>query len=408
MITFGAPNPLADQNSTAEFGSTGEFTTKGRYGGFARLALVYAILAHVLFALIFFSMGVSLMVWVDLAGIALYAGCIVLARYRRSGLLAGVIFTEMLGHAVFATRAVGCASGFQYYAWLIVPLIGMSTLRNRNVKLAIATIAALICIGIDIWCRNVEPLTVLPPGTIQFLHVFNLAAYFLIVALLTFIYAQTVANAERGLRKHATTDALTGLRNRRRLLELARSELARVRRSGTAVSLIIADIDHFKDINDRFGHATGDQVIVAIAQCLQQCVRQQDHTARWGGEEFIIVLPDIDLQGAHAAAERMRERIGKLQLPADANTVRCTASFGVSEWKHGRDETFEQCLDRADAALYYAKQLGRNRVCLSPPPALTEHDVAEVLSAGNPADNSQTTPAESQATQIIPAHRDAS
>ena len=408
MITFGTPNPLADQNSTAEFGSTGEFATKVRYGGFARLALVYAILAHVIFALIFFSMGVSLMVWVDLAGIALYAGCIVLARYRRSGLLAAVIFTEMLGHAIFSARAVGCASGFQYYAWLIVPLIGMSTLRNRNIKLAIATIAALMCIGIDMWYQDVAPLTVLPPGSIRFLHAFNLAAYFLIVALLTFIYAQTVANAERGLRKHAATDALTGLRNRRRLLELARGELSRVRRSGTAVSLIIADIDHFKSVNDRFGHATGDQVIVAIAQCLQQCVRQQDHTARWGGEEFIVVLPDIDLQGARAAAERMRERIEQLHLPADTDSVRCTASFGVSEWKHGRGETFEQCLDRADAALYHAKQLGRNRVCLSQPPALTEHDVAEVLSAGSSADNSQTTPAAAEATQVMPAHRDAS
>lgn len=408
MIIFGTSSPLAEPHSTAEYGSTGEFTTKARYSNFARLALASVIMAHAIFALVFLSLGVSSMVWVNMASIAIYASCIVLARCHRGSWIVGLILAEMLGHAFLSTRAVGWASGFQYYAWLTVPLIAMSTLRSRSVKIAIAAIAGLACTGIDVWWQDAAPLTVLPLSTIRFLHTFNLAAYFTIMALLTLVYAQTFANAERGLRKHATTDTLTGLRNRRRLLELARGELARARRSGTAVSLIIADIDHFKSINDRFGHATGDQVIVAIAHCLQQCVRQQDHTARWGGEEFIVVLPDIDLQGAYAAAERMRQSIEQLHVPTDADTVRCTTSFGVSEWKHGRGETFEQCLDRADAALYSAKQLGRNRVCWSQPPALTDRGVAEMLSAGNPTDNSGTTSAASHVTQAMPAHRNAS
>jgi diguanylate cyclase (GGDEF)-like protein len=189
------------------------------------------------------------------------------------------------------------------------------------------------------------------------------------------------------------------------LLELARGELARARRSGAPVSIIMTDIDLFKSINDRYGHPTGDQVIAGIAQCLQQCVRAQDHAARWGGEEFIIVLPDVDLHGAEVAAERMRQRIEQLRIAVDADTLRCTASFGVSEWKHGRGETFEQCVDKADAALYCAKQTGRNRVCVDQQVTLQDHAVAEVLTTS--ATGNMPSPIGSHATQIIAAHRNA-
>jgi diguanylate cyclase (GGDEF)-like protein len=259
----------------------------------------------------------------------------------------------------------------------------------------------------DPWLQSVPALTTLPPNTIRFLHTFNLGAYFTIMAVLAFVYAQTVAEAERGLHKHATTDALTGLRNRRRLLELARDELARAQRSGAPVSVIVVDIDGFKSINDRYGHPIGDQVIVRVAQCLSDCVRRQDHLARWGGEEFLIVLPDIDLQGAHAAAERMRLSIEQLSVAAKLEAVHCTTSFGVSEWKRGHGETFEQCLNRADTALYAAKKLGRNRVSLSQSPALAEHHVAAVL-AGDTTNNNPALDAASNLTQALPSHRNAS
>jgi diguanylate cyclase (GGDEF)-like protein len=309
---------------------------------------------------------------------------------------------------MMATRAVGWACGFEYYAWLIIPLAAISTRNSRARKILIVTLASITGLAMDYWLQSVPPLIALSATTIGLLHTFNLAAYFTIMAVLAFFYAQTVAEAERGLHKHATTDVLTGLRNRRRLLELARGELARARRSGGPVSIIMADIDLFKSINDRYGHPTGDQVIVSIAQCLQQCVRAQDHTARWGGEEFIVVLPDIDMHGAHAAAERMRQRIEELRVPTDAQPLRCTASFGVSEWKHGRGETFEQCLDKADAALYCAKQMGRNRVCMDQTTLLQDLAVAEVLSAGTATHSEQTTSAASHITQVMPAHRNAS
>ena len=402
------PTASTDSRHATAFAVTGAFVTNARHGQFARRALIVALMAHGFFTALFMALNVALMVWLNLASIALYFTCIGLARRNHNGWVSGLVIVALLGHAAIATRAVGWASGFQLYAWLLIPSAALSTRSSPSKKICLVVLASLACMAIDPWLQRVPALTKLPPKTIRFLHTFNLGAYFAIMAVLAFVYAQTVAEAERILHRQATTDSLTGLRNRRRLLELARGELARARRSGAPVSIIVADVDHFKSINDRFGHLTGDQVIIGIAQCLHQCVRQQDHTARWGGEEFIMVLPDIDLQGAYAAAERMRQSIEQLRVPTDADTVCCTASFGVSEWKHGRGETFEQCLDRADAALYSAKQLGRNRVCLSQPPALTEHGVADVLSASNPANNAQPTPAASHATQVMPAHRNAS
>lgn len=395
-----ASTPI-DPHTTTEFVTTGAFITNERYGKFARYALSVAVATHALFALIFTLLGVTSMVWINLVSIIVYASCAGLAQHHYKPWVSWVVLLELLGHALCATRAVGWASGFEYYAWLIIPLAAISTRNGQRKKIVVVLLTSFICLAMDRWLKAMPPLTLLPADTVSMLHTFNLGAYFALMAVLAFSYAKTVADAERGLHKHATTDVLTGLRNRRRLLELAHAELARARRSSTPVSIIIADVDLFKSINDRYGHPTGDQVIVGIARCLQQCVRQQDHTARWGGEEFIIVLPDIDLHGACAAAERMRQRIEQLRIAEDIDTLRCTASFGVSEWKHGRGETFEQCLDKADAALYCAKQMGRNRVCMDQSVTLHEHAVAEVLS-----DNAGT-PSSLNTTQATAAHRNA-
>jgi len=409
-MTFNADS-APESHATTEFVVTGAFVANERFGRFARYALSVAIAMHALFAVIFALLGVALMVWVNLFGIVVYASCVALARNKLHRWIGWIVLFELLGHAIVATRAVGWSSGFEFYAWLIIPLSAIGTRRGVRKKITMVVLTSISCLIMDQWLRDMPPLHELSLPTARVLHTFNLAAYFAITALLAFVYAQTVAEAERSLHRHATTDVLTGLRNRRRLLELARGELARARRSHAPVSIIIADIDLFKSINDHHGHPAGDLVLVAIAQCLQQCVRQQDHTARWGGEEFIVILPDIDLHGAYAAAERMRQRIEQLNLSIGAETLHCTASFGVSEWKHGRNQTFEQCLDRADAALYCAKQLGRNRVCVDPATPLQDHTVADVLTAGNAiasASTESTTTTIGNATQAMPAHRNAS
>lgn len=155
-------------------------------------------------------------------------------------------------------------------------------------------------------------------------------------------------------------DPLTGLLNRRGLDAQIEAP------ARTAASVIVADLDHFKAINDRFGHATGDRVLVMVADVLAGVVRRGDSVARTGGEEFLVVLPGAPLAAALRIAEQARARIESSAVDGPAGPVRVTSSFGVAEV--GPGETIEAATARADAALYEAKRQGRNRVLQAAPP----------------------------------------
>jgi diguanylate cyclase (GGDEF)-like protein len=168
--------------------------------------------------------------------------------------------------------------------------------------------------------------------------------------------------ANRRLRLLASTDELTGLRNRRGLrLALAR-ELRRADRYGRDLSLIELDIDRFKDVNDRWGHAAGDRVLQAVARALQLGPRQVDVVARAGGEEFVVVTPETPLGDAVQVAERLRAMVAAVTVPVGDAVVRVTVSAGVASCRTSGAATADALLAAADQALYRAKARGRNRV----------------------------------------------
>lgn len=166
------------------------------------------------------------------------------------------------------------------------------------------------------------------------------------------------------LNEEVRTDALTGLFNKRHLLKALATEMERSRRSGQAVSLIMFDADHFKQVNDQHGHAAGDQVLVNIAQILQSQTRVLDICCRYGGEEFAIVLPATHLLTATQVAERIRCAIASTPVSiAEDRFIHVTASLGVGSYTAAnRGYTVERFIERADAQLYRAKAEGRNRV----------------------------------------------
>jgi diguanylate cyclase (GGDEF)-like protein/PAS domain S-box-containing protein len=170
---------------------------------------------------------------------------------------------------------------------------------------------------------------------------------------------------EEQLRELATRDSLTGAANRRYFVELTNTERERSLRSGSPLSLCMFDVDHFKNINDHYGHATGDQVLTAIVQAARGELRVSDQLGRLGGEEFALLLPDTEQAGAMIVAERVRSAVERLALPSaeageSAAPIRVSVSLGVAQLRG--DEPMESLLKRADRALYAAKDLGRNRV----------------------------------------------
>jgi diguanylate cyclase (GGDEF)-like protein len=176
---------------------------------------------------------------------------------------------------------------------------------------------------------------------------------------------QELQLANEQLARLANTDALTGLSSRRLFLQRLAEEAARARRHLQPLSVLMLDLDFFKRINDTYGHVVGDQVLVGAAGAISAVKRESDIAGRIGGEEFGLILPATDLEGARSMAERLRRSIGTQQhLTDDGLEFAITASLGVATFASGvRDET--ELLNLADAALYYAKELGRDRVCVA-------------------------------------------
>jgi diguanylate cyclase (GGDEF)-like protein len=207
-------------------------------------------------------------------------------------------------------------------------------------------------------------------------HFFKIVAFYLIYKAITEVGLEkphqllfrdlkqsetALRNALEEVERLAITDSLTGLYNHRHFFELAGREFQRARRYQLALSVIMLDIDEFKRVNDGYGHAIGDQVLQGVAECCRNELRGVDVTGRYGGDEFVAMLPETGLSAACQVAERLRKCIAEKVLDTRAGRVTVTVSLGVAalDDEHLTPETL---LDRADQALYVAKQNGRNRV----------------------------------------------
>jgi diguanylate cyclase (GGDEF)-like protein len=169
------------------------------------------------------------------------------------------------------------------------------------------------------------------------------------------------AQLTKELEKLANTDPLTGVWNRRYFLNLCEAEINRACRYNRLFSVLILDLDHFKKINDIYGHAVGDEVLIAMTIIVQNSLRKVDFLGRFGGEEFVVLLPETNLDMAVNVAERIRDSLEKTVIPIEEKQVKITASIGVSTYQL-EDQKIDVVLQRADQALYQAKNQGRNRV----------------------------------------------
>lgn len=168
--------------------------------------------------------------------------------------------------------------------------------------------------------------------------------------------------AQNKLIQMATTDSLTGLPNRKNGIDRLEEEISRHYRSGLPLSCLMLDIDRFKDINDNYGHLVGDAVLVSLADTFNRCTRKHDIASRYGGEEFLIILPETDIKSALAVAEKMRINVMENPPVYNGDSVPFTVSIGVTQMDGACRETTDLIVHRADSALYKAKSDGRNNV----------------------------------------------
>lgn len=324
---------------------------------------VMAGLTHLCFLILFHQSGVPQLALINVGSILCYGLTFSLLWRGHVALGWTIIIMEVVGHAVLAVYYIGWESGFHFYIMLVPPVMVVSPLDNWRAKAPIVLGLVALYVGLDFFLRLATPVAALDLSVINGLHYFNLITVLVLLIFLAGMYYRLVVQSEQELREMATTDPLTRLRNRRSVLDTSSFEAAKQRRDGRPLSFVLCDVDHFKNVNDTHGHEAGDDVLMSVARVLRTGVREVDHAARWGGEEFLLLLPETTVSGATLVANRLREAIAELRVSSKAGPLQVTMTFGVSTLH--ADESIDQAIARADKALYAGKHAGRNRVEMS-------------------------------------------
>ncbi len=276
---------------------------------------------------------------------------------------------QILARIAVSTLCLGLIAGRSAYIFFTPP---KPTPTYRFAGITYVCFTGLMFARLILSFKYTRITDLLAPDWVQSL-VFLTFLIFAIVWMFAYLILtnerlQVELNAVRfDLEKLAATDFLTGIANNRRFYETGEIEIQRARRFRHNLTLVMFDLDFFKQINDRSGHAAGDKVLIEIAAVCRRTLRSIDIFGRLGGEEFAVLLPHTDLEGGKTVAEMLRAAIERMTIEiAPAEIIKITASFGVTELKN-TDTQIQTVLNRADAVLYQAKNSGRNRIAADAP-----------------------------------------
>jgi diguanylate cyclase (GGDEF)-like protein len=334
-----------------------------------RYIAILGLCVHLVCIPLFWALDVPVLALFNVASsLAWYAGYLANERSRHS-LAITLLTTEVIAHTVVAVHAVGWDAGFQNYLMGAISFTMFnSALKTRVVVRQSIGIGALYCALYAYSIRT--PNSTLAPALLETFYYANVGVTFAALGMMNFFFRRASETAEQRIKELADTDPLTQLPNRRKLRELLETERRRCERSGRPFILVLADIDHFKRINDGHGHDCGDAMLRHVAGVMRKTVRNIDIVGRWGGEEFLIILPEISRSRAIEVVERMRAAIeaNRLEFSGAEHTV--TVTFGVASYD--LDRSLDLCVKQADDALYRGKQQGRNQVRVAGSPSLTD------------------------------------
>ncbi|MFC4257544.1 GGDEF domain-containing protein [Marinobacter lacisalsi] len=338
-----------------------------RFRRLATTGLITAMVVHLIFLVLFWLLDIWLLMAFNIFSVLLYGLCLIGMRFPALRPMSLVLaWLEIIAHAGISTLALGAASGFHYLLLALVPLVYIDPRGDVLTRLTGLLILTGLFVGLDLISTLHDPWFLLREETLLWLRMGNGIICFIGLGTVINVYARSSRQSERDLRSMASTDLLTGLRNRRSLTDEALLLVAERRSVNHHLAVVLVDLDHFKQLNDRYGHAFGDQVLADTARLMNRTMRPGDSLARWGGEEFLILLTDADLDRAICVAERVRESIAAQTFRSDeGESLSITATLGVTEWRG--NEEFEVCVSRADDALYLGKQNGRDRVEVAKP-----------------------------------------
>lgn len=318
------------------------------------------IAVHLVLIPLFFSLGLKFLAFLNVISSAMW---IMGWRYNRLGnyeLAIILMISEVVMHTIFVVPALGWHAGFQYYLLGAIPF---SLFNNKFNGKAIILISVSLCVTfvvLDAKTHDLLQNPALSASLIRIMNYTNIVISFTAVALISYYFRLASITLEDELEKLAHTDSLTGLYNRRRMQEILELQRSVSARSGLGFTLVFVDIDHFKKFNDTYGHCCGDYILCEAAFFMKNHLRQGDALARWGGEEFLMMLPNTNIEGARTIAEKIRRAIAEKRFELAGQAFSVTMTFGLAE--HEDETSIDESLKRADDALYRGKEAGRNLI----------------------------------------------
>lgn len=334
-----------------------------RFYGVMRSFSLISLVSHIIFTVVFTASGFfSLGIYYALTSFLWLVIYIYNQRgYHRFAFSTGVL--ESVINATLATYVLGWQSSFYFYIFAIIPLIFINAKIRQTYKVVLAILLGMLVLALFLQ-------TPLQPPQIDmetYLTVMNITLVILNLAYVGHAFENAAEDAEaellranRRLMNLAATDPVTNLTNRRNMMLRIEQEKEKIDRGGKPFSLIMVDIDNFKHVNDEFGHDGGDFVLIGLAEMISVSIRKQDQVARWGGDEFLVMLPETDLEGGRVVAEKIRQRVLRTPFVYHEKDIPVTLTFGVGLCDSNNG--IGSCIRKADQALYFGKQSGKNRV----------------------------------------------
>ena len=324
-----------------------------------RYAAYVGLPTHILLAITFALVSQPWLVLFNVVSIAVWLIAWFLNQRGHHSAALQVMIGEIIVQSSVMVMTTGWEAGFQYYLLCTIPVTLFNVyLKNGNALQQAAAISVLYLLLF--WVSHAVEVTGFTLAFLDTMHYINILVCVVAMTIISYFFRQaSITNLDR-MRHVANTDFLTGLRNRRSMMALLEQQYSSAC-EGTSCALVLLDIDHFKTFNDTYGHDCGDYVLTEVAKVMQARLRSSDVVARWGGEEFLLMLPNTNAQGAFKVADAVRAAVEEKRMSFAGSAISVTVTLGIALAEKG-EEDLEQVLKRADHALYEGKENGRNQV----------------------------------------------
>lgn len=340
-----------------------EIKHKDFYWYIGLYALIYAIIGHMSYILVFAYLDIPILVVLNIFGVAIYVYILLFlakkaVRNHDDSMIGWFVFADVYIDSVLGSIYLGLDSGFQYYMYILILIPFFTMHYSKPIRFLRIFTIIITAIVLNLYLQDRPAMYVIDSYHFDIISSINLILFLAITSAISYNHTANAHTYQEVLLHSATIDPLTELYNRRYLIEHAERNMKDARRTKYPISLLIIDIDNFKSVNDTYGHNAGDVVIVEISKVLKRVSRPNTIVARWGGEEFVVFVPNCTDSELQVIAERILVNIAQEKIEYEGITHNVTVTIGGATLEE--DESFKHFTARADSALYKGKHAGKN------------------------------------------------